>query len=105
MVRRVMYLPKRGCFTSHWISTRRVLSILSRVTTPVSTRRFPRPSGAVAFVTGVAAFAAGGGSAMGGLLLRGLLLVFRYHGQDPRDVPLRFAVLGGRLQPAGRAVH
>src|SRR5258707_510414 len=98
MVRRLMYLPYRACLVSHGISTRRVLSILSRVTTPVSIRRLPRPSGAAAFATGVAVFAAGVGSAMGGLLLRGLLLRFRHDGQNPRDVPFRLADLAGRLQ-------
>src|SRR5262249_35794040 len=41
-VRRLMYLVYRGCFTSRGISTRRVLFILSLVTTPTSTRRRPR---------------------------------------------------------------
>src|SRR5262245_12446854 len=100
-----MYLPYRACLTSHGISTRRVLSILSRVTTPTSTRRLPRSSCPAGFATGVTAFVAGDGLAMGGLLLCGLLLFLRHHRQDPCNVPLRFANLAGRLQPVGRRLE
>src|SRR5262245_13671341 len=47
-----MYLPYCGCLTSRWISTRRVLSVLSRVTMPMSVRRAFRSS--AVFVSAIA---------------------------------------------------
>ena len=50
-----MNLPYFGCWTSRWTSTRRVLSILSRVTMPgqrAGVRFAFRPSGPVVVAVG-----------------------------------------------------
>ena len=93
-------LAVRGCLTSRGISTRRVLFILSLVTTPTSIRRRPRS----AVVAGVArligptwllgwAAAAADRSAVQLALAEDRL--------DPGDLPLGLADLAGRLQPLG----
>src|SRR6516162_5543425 len=101
-----MYLPYRGCLTSRWISTRRVLSVLSRVTMPISVRRAFRGCCSV-FVSAIAVlfwlFACR-------LLLIALLLFHEFllplHRLDAGDLSAgladlarRFQAVGGRLEP------
>src|SRR5688572_23084870 len=89
-----MNFPYRGCLTSRSTSTRRVLLILSRVTTPIRVRRWLRGSPP----------ALGVASAIGGALrfLRLLgQLPLPQDGLDPGDVPPRLADLARGLQPVG----
>src|SRR5262245_53962995 len=87
-----MYLPYRGCLTSRWISTRRVLSVLSRVTMPISVRRAFRVCCSV-FV-----------SAMGvqpSLFLLGLEFALALDRLDAGDLAARLADLARRFQAVG----
>src|SRR5947209_7098727 len=85
-----MNLPYRGCLTSRSTSTRRVLFILSRVTTPTRVARWLR-SASVVFA-----------SAIGGAFLRLLgQLALPLDSLDPGNVPPGLADLARRLQPVG----
>jgi hypothetical protein len=88
-----MYLPYRGCFTSRETSTRRVLFILSLVTSPISVRRGFRRG----------AWGAGEASATVHLLHIPLTLElpFPLYRQNPGDIALNLANLAWSFQTIG----
>src|SRR5882724_7936077 len=98
-----MYFEYRGCLTSRWISTRRVLAILSRVTTPTSVRRCFR-----AFAVGVVVVSAAM-LAQSSLFCRGdggfFQFPFPLQCLDPRDVAAGLFHHARRLQPVGRRLE
>src|SRR5688572_15667580 len=83
-----MNLPYWGWRTSRWVSTRRVLVVLSPVTIPVTTRRAPRDSSVGALVLasaiGYFPFAGWGGPRWPGVPAGG----------EPDDGPLRPPLAG-----------
>src|ERR1700736_1430527 len=93
-----MYLPYCACLTSRGISTRRVLFILSLVTTPVSTRRLPRSASVAIFLRSLG---------RRGRLLRFCLgqLALAQDGLNPGSLALRLADFARRLQPLGRRLE
>src|SRR5262245_9158049 len=86
-----MNLPYRACLTSRSTSTRRVLAILSRVTTPIRVRRLLRSVAAGGVGSGM-------GRALGFLWLLGQLPL-PLHGPNASAVAPGLADLARRLQP------